>query len=196
MTQAAAARQTTAVQTLDAAIRRRQQQLLKGSGLAQKEPPYCLPKLIEAFRHALESRENDGTSLGAWPLSVICALVGELCGTALIPLEKAAGGVYPGSDVRDWETAHAPLRLLRNALCHPGAIVPRLDGPPPDVIGTHVHALVVWAERDRSERLSQQLAQQLRKSSNALLNDLTALWALRKVVAMGEFELEYLRRRQ
>jgi hypothetical protein len=183
----------TARQVLDKAVRGRQGELRRRHFGAPHEffAPYSVEGLVRTLRRTLEQLEHGVPYREPIHLSIACALIGELCGSALCPTGNAAGHIYPkpGKHDEDWERVHGPLYILRNALFHPGAVVPRDNKV--SAITPHVQALCECAKRDGASRYGRRLADRLSHASD-LTDELVAVWAVEKVAAMGDYELNRL----
>lgn len=182
---------------LTEAVQQRQRFLLGSTEAHPPNVPYSLDVLAASLQSLLEGFVADQPAARPVLATAVCALMGELCGTALVHGEKSAGDVYPsarkGGKARhdqDWERAHEPLRLLRNAVCHPGAIKP----PNPEQT-THVVALRLWIERNAAEGAVAGTVRDLLGDSLANVNHAAVTrWAVERVALMGRYEIERLDR--
>lgn len=193
-----AQRNRSLLSILDVAVQQRQGTLMT---LEQHgaDKPFSVCVLASVLNHAIVQLEHGRPHAEPLHVTVVCALLGELCGSALCHNAADAGGIYPNLQSGDdaWRYAHEPLYYLRHALFHPGAILAsrRIGSNSSIAIAlNHVDTLSQYLVRRPSGTLSLKVAEVLERSRAAIAAEWTALWALEVAVGMGRYELAKIER--
>lgn len=149
-----------------------------------------------AIRRNIDFLSQGHTHKEAVDVSVWCALLGEILASALCPRTEEAGGIYPAVETmrrydKDWVRAHEPLYLLRNVICHPGAVLPHkkllAQG-----FGEHHGALVasLSSRSGKSTSLDRSLLKEFEQHGpGAVQSEVLACWAFEKIDVLGWYEV-------
>lgn len=180
----------------------RQQALRRQKSLPTDEksrPGMSVQVAGATIRRSIHFLDQGHTYREAVDVSVWCALLGELLASALCPREEEAGGIYPALETmkrhdKDWVRVHEPMYLLRNVICHPGAVLPHkkllAQG-----FGEHHGALVAWLSRRsrRSTSLDRSLLKEFeQRGPGAVQSETLACWAFEKIDVLGWYEVKKL----
>ncbi len=172
------------VAVMDVAVRDRQRALLRRLSKVNEEvtSAYSVDILIDSLNRALGSgADGDGVRLRRVMIDTV--LLAELISSALCPDHNLAGGIYElvrhEHEWRDWNSAHQPLRCLRNAVLHPGQIRPAHDTDATH-LGSAVDALRLYLDGNRPD-----LANELCGSPAALFTVDFVDWALMQLQRAG-----------
>ncbi len=190
----------TKLSILDTAVQERQGALMTSDQhIAGK--PFSVAALVSTLNHSIHQLEQGQPHSAPLHVTAVCALLAELCGSALCHRDGDAGGIYPKLSCGDdgWRYVHEPLYYLRHAVFHPGAVLAARRSPQGQgavAALNHVDTLRVYLLRRGAGPLARRLGEHLERNRTAVTRELAALWALETVIAMGEYELQEIRRRE
>lgn len=179
------------VGVLDVAVQQRQGSL-EAAVVDDAGRPFTVSALVGVLNRTIRQLEASSGYAAPVHATVGCVLLGELCGSALCHLDKDAGGIYPrmACGTEAWQFVHEPLYYLRHAVFHPGSVV-RAAGKRRGSGATHVDTLRLHLAR-RKDRTSTQLDKELARARANIAGEWAALWALERIIEMGEYELRVI----
>ncbi|MCC7110701.1 MAG: hypothetical protein IT382_15515 [Deltaproteobacteria bacterium] len=171
-------------------VRERQRHLLKPHAGDEEVPaPFSVETLVADLSKAVAVVDQERECALHRRLLIDTVLVAELVSSTMCPDTRQAGGIYPAikpSKDPDWHEVHEPMRVLRNAMLHPGAIVPDAGNDTPH-LGSVVDRLYLQMNGNSE---TQALAALLYQSPARLFRIEFVQWAIEQLDGIGRYDAE------